>query len=260
MGAAKRKPGWFEDDRFWTDLYPSFFPPARWEAAEAEVESLLELVRPTGTRVLDLACGPGRCSMALARRGYQVTGVDRSPFLLARARELSKGLRPKPEWVLKDMRDFERPTTFDLVINLFTSFGYFENPDDDLKVLRRMRNSIKPGGTMVLDMGGKEGIAEIFQPLSVEDLPDGGLLVQRRKILPDWCRIRNHWQIIRAGHVQDYHFEHTLYSGRELHDLLLQAGFAAVQLCGDLSGKPYGVGCRRLVAVAKVPEAIGDPS
>ena len=80
-----RKREWFDDDAFWRELYPFIFPDRRFAEAPAEVEKALALTKPAGKRALDLCCGPGRCSSALAGRGYAVTGVDRTRFLLARA-------------------------------------------------------------------------------------------------------------------------------------------------------------------------------
>jgi SAM-dependent methyltransferase len=77
---------WFENDDFWRDFYPFMFSDERFAATPDEVSRILALTKCTGGSVLDLCCGPGRHSIELARRGFQVTGVDRSPFLLAKAR------------------------------------------------------------------------------------------------------------------------------------------------------------------------------
>ena len=80
---------WFENDDFWRDFYPFMFPDERFAAAPDEVSRILALAQCSGGSVLDLCCGPGRHSVELARRGFRVTGVDRSPFLLAKAHELA---------------------------------------------------------------------------------------------------------------------------------------------------------------------------
>src|SRR5262245_48037107 len=115
---------WYANERFWETFYPYLFTPQRWERTIGEVENVLALAQPGGKRVLDLCCGPGRHSLELARRGFQVTGVDCSPSLLVRAREASAKENLAIEWVQDDMRRFTRPNAFDLALNLFTSFGY----------------------------------------------------------------------------------------------------------------------------------------
>ena len=242
---------WFEDEAFWRELYPYMFPPERISAAPTQVEQVLALARTSSGAVLDLCCGPGRHAEEFARRGFTVTGVDRSPFLLERARERTAESGVTVEWVQEDMRRFERTAAFNLVCNLFTSFGYFEREEEDLEVLRHVHQSLKPGGVLVLEMLGKERLARVYQNAVSSEFPDGALLLQRHEVRSDWSRIRNEWMLLKDGRYRTFHFEHTIYSGRELKERLLASGFAEVRLFGDLEGAPYGVDATRLVAVAR---------
>ena len=149
-------PEWFEDEAFWDKIYPFLFTDRKLEAAESEVESVLELAGLEQGDVLDLACGPGRHAVTLAKRGFRVTGVDLSPFLLRKARERARAENVDVEWVQEDMRRFVRPESFDLAISLFTSFGYFEGKDDDLEILRNMHKSLRSEGVLVMEMAGRE--------------------------------------------------------------------------------------------------------
>jgi len=250
---SERKTEWFDDEAFWADLYPFLFSEERLDAAEEEVEGLLSLVPHQGRAVLDLCCGPGRHSIALARRGLKVTGVDRSPFLLGKAEERAREAGVRVEWVRADMRDFVRPGAFDLAINMFTSFGYFDDKEDDLRVLRNLCQNLRPGAFLVMELSSKEWLAEGFHPTTSEELPDGSLLVERHEIFDDWSRIRNEWILIRGQSVRRFRFHHTLYSGQELRDRLRQAGFTGVRLFGDLDGSEFGLHAKRLVAVASTP-------
>ena len=74
----RRKKEWFDDDSFWRDFYPFLFTEKRFADTAEQVDKALELTKPKGERGLDLCCGPGRCSIALAQRGFTVTGVDRT--------------------------------------------------------------------------------------------------------------------------------------------------------------------------------------
>ena len=116
---------WFEDESFWIATYPFLFSETRFEAAEQHLDDILDLVGMDSGSVLDLCCGPGRIAIPLAQRGFRVTAVDRSPFLLEKGMERAAHENLNIEWVEKDMREFERPAAFDLVLNLNTSFGYF---------------------------------------------------------------------------------------------------------------------------------------
>jgi SAM-dependent methyltransferase len=253
MMTAKRKKEWFDDDSFWRDLYLFMFPDKRFADAAEEVEKALALTNPPGNSVLDLCCGPGRCSIALAKRGFSVTGVDRAKFLLDKARSKAKSAGVRIEWIRQDMRDFVRPGGFDLVLSMFTSFGYFDDKREDLQVLRNMVASLRPGGVCLVDVVGKEFLAKIFQPTRSEILPDGTMLVQRHEIFDDWTRVRNEWTLVRRGRAKTYSFHHTVYSGQELRDCMAGAGLVEVKLYGNLDGDEYGRDADRLIAVGHKP-------
>ena len=244
---------WYEDESFWKATYPFLFSDARVEAAETHLENILNLVGMDSGDVLDLCCGPGRFSIPLAQCGYRVTAVDRSPFLLGEGRRKAARRGLDVEWVEKDMREFERPEAFDLVLNLNTSFGYFDARDEDVGVLRKIFASLKPGGCLVMDLMGKEKLARFFQPTVSEKLEDGTLLVQRHEIFDEWTRIRNEWIVIKGAEVRTFEFHHTIYSGQELKDRLLAVGFRDVRLCGNFEGEEYGRESDRFVAVARKP-------
>jgi len=245
---------WFDDESFWKDLYPFLFPDQRFTEAPEQVEKVLALTRPGGKAVLDLCCGPGRCSIALAQTGFKVTGVDRTKFLLGKARARARAARARIEWIQMDMRDFVRENAFDLVVSMFTSFGYFDDKKDDLLVLRNIFNSLTPGGVCLIDVMGKERLAGILRPTTSEVLPDGTKLIQRHEIFDDWTRIRNEWILIRKGRAKSFKFHHTIYSGQELKDRMVQAGFIDVKLYGNLDGDEYGPDAQRLIAVARKSE------
>lgn len=242
---------WFEHDDFWRDFYLFMFYDERFAATPDEATRILALTQCGGGSVLDLCCGPGRHSVELALRGFKVTGVDRSQFLLERAREHAAKSSASVEWVKQDMRDFVRPASFDLALSLFTSFGYFEDEQDDLCVLRNIHQSLKENGVLIMEMLGKERLAHVWKDTMCTELADGSLIFQRPQIRDDWTRIRSEWTLVKDGRARSFTFEHTVYSGRELKDRLLNCGFKQVQLFGDQQGSPYGLDVQRLIAVAR---------
>jgi SAM-dependent methyltransferase len=241
---------WFADENFWTHLYPFLFSAERLESAESEVEKVIELVGFGGGAVLDLACGPGRHSVSLARKGHAVTGVDLSPFLLEKARARAGEAKVAIEWVQADMREFSRRRAFDLALSLFTSFGFFEREEDNQRVLENVYRSLRPGGVLVLEMAGKEWLARVFQATTSQVLDDGSILVERHQLVDDWCRVRNEWILINGDQARTFKFDHTIYSARELKERLQKAGFSTVRCFGDLEESEYGIDAKRLVAAA----------
>jgi SAM-dependent methyltransferase len=250
---------WFADESFWVTTFPFMFPPSRMEAAGAEVDDILALVQRSAGSVLDLACGPGRHSIALAKRGFAVTGVDRSAYLLGHARHRGGQDDATVEWVQTDMREFVRPGAFDLALCLFTSFGFFRDHADNQKVLDHVAASLKPGGAFVLDMAGKEVLARIFNPSAVRDVP-GGLVIHRREVVNDWTQMQNEWILVQDGAVRRLAFRHWIYSAREIGEMFHQAGFDDVRTCGDLRGTPYGSAAERLVVIGRKAAGVEEPS
>lgn len=242
---------WFENEDFWRDFYPYMFSPDRFSAAKEEVGRIVTLTQCCGGNLLDLCCGPGRHAVEFARCGFRVTGVDQSPFLLERAREHASKAGTSIEWIMEDMRSFLRPATFDLACNLFTSFGYFKDEQDDLRVLRNLHQSLNERGVLVIEVLGKERLARTWQNTVSEELGDGSLIVQRPKLRDDCCRVYTEWTLMKDGRARSFSFEHAIYSGRELKDRLLNCGFEKVELFGDLQGTAYDLEAKRLIAVAR---------
>src|SRR5580693_8727117 len=193
MKTRTRKKEWFDDDSFWRELYSFMFPDKRIADAQEQIAKVLTLTKPKGKFVLDLCCGPGRCSIALARKGYSVTGVDKTKYLLDKARAKARSEHVKIEWVRADMREFVRPSTFALVLSMFTSFGYFDERHDDIRVLANIFTSLRPGGAFLIEMMGKERLAKVFQSPITHFLPDGSIWVDQHEIVEDWTRSRNEW-------------------------------------------------------------------
>jgi SAM-dependent methyltransferase len=250
MSPIRRKE-WFDDDEFWQDVAPFLFPETRLLEAVEQVDQTIHLLAPAGRFALDLCCGPGRCAMALAQKGFTVTGVDRTKYFLNKAKTRARAAGLEVEWVQADMRDFVRPDAFDVVLNMSTSFGYFQDSRDDAIVLANMLTSLRPGGVCLVDVLGKERLAAIFHETISTRLPNGSLLVQRHEIVDDWTCVKNDWVVVRKGRAKNFAFSHRIYSGHELRMLFEQAGFIDVRLFGSLKGDAYGRASERLVVVGR---------
>jgi len=274
------KTEWFDQDRFWHTFAFSLFNARRMQAATEQVSAVVKLldVKP-GAAILDLCCGPGRHSLELARRGFRVTGVDRTALYLKRARQQARSERLDVEFVQKDMRRFRRRQAFDGAINLFTSFGYFRNPADDRKVLANLFASLRPGARLLMDMSSKETLARVFRERDWYE-QDGALILEERRLTQDWSWIENRWIVIKDNRredrgcssvfrpkirgqstsrdsprfsAQEFRFGLRIYSAREMRMLLESVGFNPVHCYGSLRGTPYDHKAERLVVVARKP-------
>jgi len=242
---------WYEQDTFWETVAPTLFTQRRWSDAPAEVEQVISLlgIEP-GAHVLDLCCGVGRHSLELARRGFHVTGVDRTRLYLDRASKQAEAERLEIKFVHSDMRAFCRPDAFDAVVNLFTSFGYFEDPEDDRQVVVNMYRSLKPGGVFLIDLMGKEILARIFSERDWYE-EDGVLILQERKVSKSWSWMENRWIIFKDDNRAELNLSHRIYSAVELTSLLAECGFTHIDAYGDFEGSAYDHLARRLVVVAR---------
>jgi SAM-dependent methyltransferase len=178
-----------------------------------------------------------------------VTGVDRTAAYLKQARERAQAEGLGIEFVHGDMRRFSRPGAFDGAVSLFSSFGYFENLDEDRQVLTNLRCSLREGGALVVDVKGKETLARVFRQRHWGE-QDGAILLAEAKIASGWTMIDNRWIVLKGQGRKEFRVVHRLYSAAELSALLRECGFSAVEIYGDLAGAPYDHEAERLVAVA----------
>ncbi len=248
---------WHESDTFWEDTASVVFNQARLGSAPDEAKQVLDLLHlPQGAAILDLGCGVGRHSLEFARRGFQVTGVDRTVRYLkqARANAAEQGL--DIEWVRADMRHFQRPNAFDAAVSLLTSFSYFADPAEDRLVTERVLAGLKPGGRFLIELMGKEVLARIFQERDWHEEPDGTLLLEERRVTHDWGQLDARWIVIRDKSRTEHRFTLRLYSAAELSRLLRDSGFSTTAAYGSLAGAPYDEKAERLVVVGhKSPNA-----
>jgi SAM-dependent methyltransferase len=242
---------WYEDDSFWETFGPYMFTDVRMASARSEVEQLIALLRlRPAAAVLDLCCGVGRHSLEFARRDFAVTGVDRTVAYLERARQAAAAGNLAVEFVQSDMRSFMRPGAFDGAISFFSSFGYFEDSADDLRVARNLHDSLRPGGRLVIETMAKEILARTFKEREVRPQPDGTFLIEERHLESGWGRINSRWILAGPNGLKEGRLSVRPYSGVELTMLLKQAGFTEVTLYANLACAPYDHTAERLVAVA----------
>lgn len=130
-------------------------------------EDIDEVLRLTGLKppckVLDIACGYGRHAIELAKRGYNVTGIDISPSLIAHAKEYAVKENADIEFLCADIRSFKADTKFDLCLNLYDgAIGYLENDEENHKIFNVISQSLQAGGLSVIHLHTQEYADEYF--------------------------------------------------------------------------------------------------
>ena len=242
---------WHEDDYFWETWQPVLFPEERIAQAPEHVDKIISLldIEP-GVMVLDLGCGIGRHSLEMARRGFHVTGVDRTAVYLEKARSQADDANQDIEFVEDDMRVFCRPAAFDVVINMFTTFGYFEDEEDNIKVMSNIYASLKPGGALIMDTHGKVTLAKMFQE-RIWGERDGVIVLQHQKVLDNWSWMQSRWILIKGDKRIENTVSHRIYAATEMVKLMTECGFGEVDIYGSLDGTPYDHTAQRLIVVGR---------
>ena len=242
---------WWEeyfDERF-IALYRDFLTPQR---TEREVQGLLEIAMlPPGAQVLDLACGWGRHSVALARQGFAVTGMDLSETLLARARKRADKAGVPVNFVRGDMREIPFTGRFDAVLSMFSSLGYFLSDEEDLRVLTAARNALKPDGLFVMETMHRDHVVGGFAERDWWEAQDGTLVWVEREF--DAVEgVSREWTRWRRGEAsgEKYH-DLRIRSATEWDALLRRAGLAPVEWYGDWELAPFLHTSPDLIVVAR---------
>jgi SAM-dependent methyltransferase len=237
---------------FWEAAEPLWLNEQRRDGAPAEIDALLVMLEvPPEVAVLDLCCGPGRHTIELARRGYRMTGLDMTRAYLETADQAATAEGFDIEFIEGDMRLFERPAAFDLIINLGRSFGYFSDPEDDAGVVRSAYRSLRPGGAFVVETIGKEALIRSFRARSWRER-QGHFYLFELTPNPTWSWIVDRTIVFDAdGGQTELLFSYRPYAASELVSLFEAAGFVDVQAYGDFVGTPYSFTSKQLVVVGR---------
>lgn len=235
---------WFE--QWFGEEYLRLYRHRDEEDASAAVSLLAAMVPVDQRRVLDLACGPGRHAKLIQAAGGRVVGFDLSMPLLSRARHRAM---PPLTVVRGDMRLLPfAPAAFDIVVNLFTSFGYFADDDQHRTVLRETTGVLNRGGRLVLDYFNSERLLASLVKHEEREIGRQRVIIERR--LSEDARF-----VIKEMHLMDdgRHFMERvrLFSPDELEALVTETGLVMEHSFGDYDGSPLARSSPRAIIFAK---------
>lgn len=226
----------------------------------AEVDAIERILRlRKDARVLDVACGAGRHSVELARRGYAVTGIDLSEPLLREARAAARRARIRVTFARADMRHLRYASAFDAALSMFTSFGYFDRTEEDRQVLEGIARALKPRGKFLLEMFNRDHLATSLPQQAWRIRDDGSVVLEEDAFDPLHSRFETRQIIIDRDGTREYAGSVRAYTLAELKALLESSGLFLHRVLGGLDLSPYTSRSTRVVLYAvkgRQPESI----
>jgi SAM-dependent methyltransferase len=226
---------WYEE-WFESPWYVKLYGHRSDEEAKKAIDLVLkETGVKKGAKVLDLCCGYGRHSRALADCGFDVTGIDGSEYLIQKAQE-EYGCE-NTHFIHLDMRAEYPEAPYDLVVNFFTSFGYFDDEAENQLVFKRVFDALKPGGYFFFDFLNADFLKSHLVPETVTEC-DEATVTQKRKIEKDQV-IKDIFISEKGGEMLHYEERVRLYSCEKLLKMLETAGFSIEITFGNYLGDKF---------------------
>ncbi|MEX1028662.1 MAG: class I SAM-dependent methyltransferase [Paenibacillaceae bacterium] len=204
--------------------------------AYREVEAMARWLQlPAGAEVFDLCCGMGRHSLALTDLGYQVTGMDLSEVLLHEARkaDANKAVR----FVHGDMRAVPLNEAFDAVVNLFTSFGYFDEMAENAQVLHEIERLLKPGGRFLIDYLNPEAVRSKLVPHS--ERQEGDITIRENRRIENGSVKKDIVMTEPTKEERRYSEQVKLYELPDFIHMLSATSLEISEVYGDYTGSVY---------------------
>ena len=204
------------------------------QGAYHEVKKMVNwLELEQGARLLDLCCGMGRHSMALEEFGFEVTGVDLSKVLLQEA--IKQGSDGHVTWINGDMREVPLSEPFDAIVNLFTSFGYFDEDEQNEQVLHEIHRLLKKKGRFIIDF--LNPIYVKAHLVAQSERKEGDLTIRETRAIEDGC-VRKRIVISETGEPDRHYLEQVKLYERPMFEAMLQKAGLHIMYTAIMRGRP----------------------
>lgn len=251
------------------DLWRKAISPKQ---TKAEADFLVKALEcEAGAHLLDVPCGNGRLSLALASRGYRVTGVDISEEFIEEARSVvldppadaggtdrvarascawNTGETPVPQFILGNMRTIEGEAIYAGGYCFGNSFGFLEYSDME-SFLGGVARALKPGARFVIETGmAAESVLRKFEEETSHQIEDILLTIKEQYLAEESC-IDTEYVFERDGKTESRKAKHWIYTAAEIRRMLERAGFAVLNLYGSLKFEPFVLGSDELFVIAR---------
>jgi D-alanine-D-alanine ligase len=251
---------------WWDEIFDELYLKTDGDVVEnagltsREVDLFLELLPlPKNAKILDVCCGQGRHTLELAQRGFvNLTGVDRSAFLLQKARFRAQAAELAVQFHEGDARAIPlADASFDAALVLGNSFGYFESASDDEAMLRDIHRVLRPGGNILLDVSDGNHVRKHFEPRSWEWIAEDMFTCRERTLSAagDQLITREMTTHVERGVIADRFYAERLYNASGMNALLTRSGFIVLEGPAQFAStstrnQDLGMMAQRLIFVA----------
>lgn len=249
MSAPPSSSDWYHD---WFDEdYLALYPHRNEKEASRFVQTIWNRLKlEAGVTVCDLPCGPGRHSIAFARLGAQVTGLDLSDVMVRLAQESVAGMYPQPRFLRGDLRELPFSTEFELVINIFTSFGYFNEEAENERVFSELTRILLSDGILLIDTVNPLWLIDNFvaEDTIKTDIFEADI---KKELVEDNRRVIKSIQLTRQGQTRHITESVRLYRQEDFEGFVMRHGLHLLDFWGDYDGHPYSKTTPRLILLAR---------
>jgi SAM-dependent methyltransferase len=240
------QPAWY--DRFFRHEYLAFDDHPN---TTLEIDFLLNTLQlPNASRLLDLGCGYGRHAIPLAQNDLQVFGLDRSSELLFEAKSRLTYRDTNVSFIRGDVRQFPFALPFDAVISMFSSFGYFDDENENFLVLQNIADALKPGGLFFLETANRDFILAHNPPVQIYR-PENMILIEERSFDSLTSQSLVDVTVIQNGTETYLHHAIRLYTATEMDMLLASVGLQTIGIWGDFQGGDFTTDSPHLIFLAE---------
>ncbi len=222
--------------------------PDRTRKESKFLVDVLKLKR--GMKVLDLCCGQGRHAILLAKKGLDVTGVDYSNYLLSVAKKRAKKERAKVNFIKQDVRKLNLKDRFDVVLNLFTAFGYGSD-EDNKKIIKNVAAVLKPGGYFLLDLPNIVFILKNYKSEIFRETDQGSSYEENKFDAEKFVNITKHTLCLKDGRRMKRRASVRHYSFPEIKILLVDSGLVVKGAWGSFDKNKFSIDTKRMIILSK---------
>jgi len=237
---------WF-DTWFDTKYYHILYQNRDYSEAELFITNLVKNLNiETDSNILDLACGKGRHSVFLNKLGYKTTGVDLSKESIGFAKKSETNTL---DFFVHDMREPIKNKKFDFVFNLFTSIGYFEDPQENVRMLKSIESYLTADGVLVIDFMNAQKVIDNL--VLVEQKKINGIEFNISREVKDGFIIKK-IEFNDKGESYSFHEKVQVLKLDDFENYLKKANFKIINIAGDYNLGNFDIkASNRLIIFAK---------